>query len=80
MDEFLISLEGRITELETRVEKLEKSQMDCMKEVYDYINDSEAIANIQQKQMESLPERLRELLTSTLNEYDMVKKNTKKNS
>lgn len=78
MDKFLISLERRIAELETKVEKLEKSQMDCMKEVYDYINNSEAIANMQQKEMESLPERLRELLASTLNEYDMVKKNTKK--
>ncbi len=68
-------LEQKIAKLESKVEELEKSQFDCMKKVHDYIDNSQAIANIQQKQMESLPERLRELLTSTLNEYDIIKKN-----
>lgn len=69
MDEFLISLERRITELETRVKKLEKSQLDCMKEVHDYINDSEAIANMQQKEMELLPEKIKTIF----NEYAILK-------
>lgn len=63
-----IFLESRIEKLELKVEKLEKNQLESMKEVHDYINNSEAIANMQQKEIESLPGKLRELLTSVLNQ------------
>lgn len=49
METLLVFLSARIGDLETRVKKLEENQLYLMKKIDDYINDSETIANMQQK-------------------------------